>query len=249
VVTFDSDLTAAQLERAVADMDIDVIQLKAGTYHLGRAAFFDVDRAARPLVIRPVSGADVTFKGSGGNTSSGQFFFGLDRRATWITMSGFTFDGYVLAQAGIFELRQSAHVTLKNMTIRNISRDTAKAGKAYLTWGAYISRNNANFTASGWNLIGSGREWSGIQIDSGTVASNIKLLDITMRDLDYAFYENVPTTNLVLDGWTVTNCGENGTAISFHQADGVYRNMTGTSSGRISVNQSGMVADGGIHWP
>jgi hypothetical protein len=250
VVTFDPDLTAEELERAIADMDVDVIELTSGTYRLG-AVEINVDRTSRPLTIRPTGGASVTFKGSGEATAGGQFYFGLSSPAKWITFSGpFTFDGYLLAQAGIFELRQSDHVTLRDITIRNISRDAVRADKAYFTWGAYISGNNRHLTASGWNLIGSGREWSGIQIDSGTSASSVKLLDMTMSDLDYAFYENVPTTDLLLDGWVVSNCSSsNGTAISFHQATGVYRNMTGTSSGRISVNQSGMVAEGGIDWP
>jgi hypothetical protein len=250
VVTFDSTLTAGQLERAVADMDIDVIELMAGTYHLGRSVYFDVDRTNRPLVIRPVSGAAVTFKGAGGDTIGGQFYFGLNARAKWITISGFTFDGYMLAQAGMFELRQSAHVTIKNITIKNITRDTSRAGKAYYTWGAYISWSNANLTLNNWDLIGSGHDWSGIQIDSGTVASNVTLTNMTMSNLDYAFYENVPTTNLLLDGWDVNNCSDtNGTAISFHQAVGVYENLTASSSGGINVNNSGMISGGGIHWP
>lgn len=248
VKTFGPSLKASTLEAAASDMDIDVIELTSGTYKLGDSVYFDVDRTNRPLKIRPASGATVIFAGSGSATEGGQFFFGLNKRAKWIKMSGFTFDGYLLAQAGIFELRQSSQVTLTGMTIRDITRDTSHSDKAYKTWAAYISRSNTDVLASGWKIIGSGRDWSGIQIDSGTSASDIHLINMTMSNLDYAFYENVPTTGLVLDGWTVTGCGENGTAISFHEASGVYKNMTGNSSGGINVNGSGMKSGGGIDW-
>lgn len=248
IVTFGPTLTASALQSAASDMSIDVIELTSGTYHLGNAVYFDVDRSGRPLTIRPASGAKVTFAGSGDATASGQFFFGLNKRARWITMSGFTFDGYLLAQAGIFEVRQSDHITLTGMTVRNITRDTSYSDKAYKTWAVYISRSNTNFLASGWSITGNARDWSGIQIDSGTSAASIHLLNMTMTNLDYAFYEDVPTTDLLLDGWNVSNSGEGGVAISFHQSSGVYRDLSGTSCGAIHVNSSDMVSGGGISW-
>jgi hypothetical protein len=229
-------------------MNIDTIELTAGTYHLGGSVYFDVNRTSRPLTIRPAAGAQVIFAGSGDATASGQFFFGLNTTASWITMKGFIFDGYLLAQAGIFEVRQSSHVTLSNMVIRNVTRYTAYSDQPYKTWGAYISRSNSNFSADGWTLVGSGRQWSGIQIDSGTTASSIHLTNMTMSHLDYAFYEDVPTTDLVLDSWALTDCGQGGASISFHRSGGVYRNIDGWSSSGINLNSSTMANGGGNSW-
>lgn len=245
VVTFGSSLTAQQLQNAAADMTVDAIELTAGTYKLGTAVYFDVDRTAKPLTIRPAAGASVTFTGSGDPTASGQFFFGLNRPSKYVTMQGFGFTGYLLAQAGIFEFRQTDHVTVKGIDIAGITRYTAYSDKAYKTWAAYISMVNTNLVLDGWTMAGVNRDWSGIQIDSGTSAAHIALTNIIMANLDYAFYEDVPTTDLTLDGWKVTNCGEGGVAISFHQAQGVYRNVALVGSGVISPHSSQMSSGGG----
>jgi hypothetical protein len=245
VKTYGPTLTAATLQSAAANMSIDVIELTSGTYHLGDAVYFDVDRTSRPLTIRPASGATVTFTGSGDATASGQFYFGLHTKTRWITMTGFTFDSYLLAQAGIFEVRQSDHVTIDDMTIRNITRYTAYSDKAYKTWACYISVSNSNFSADGWTMIGSGRNWSGIQIDSGTSASSIHLTNMSVNHLDYAFYEDVPTTDLLLDGWSINDTGESDVSVSFHLAHGIYKNLHGTASYGVHVNSSWMISGGG----
>ena len=163
-------------------------------------------------------------------------------------MTGFTFDGYLLAQAGIFEIRQTDHVTINNMTIRNITRYTLYSDKAYKTWACYISVSNTNFSANGWTITGVNRDWSGIQIDSGTSASSIHLTNMTLNHLDYAFYENVPTTDLILDGWSINDTGAGDVSVSFHQSHGTYRNLHGTASFGVNVNTSWMTSGGGNIW-
>ena len=107
------------------------------------------------------------------------------------------------------------------------------------------SVNNTNFSADGWTITGVNRDWSGLQIDSGTSASSIHLTNMTLNHLDYAFYENVPTTDLLLDGWTINDTGQGDVSVSFHQSHGTYRNLHGTNSFGINVNSSWMVSGGG----
>ena len=233
--------TAAQFASACNNLNYDVVELTASSYTLGASVYLDIDRTSRPLTVRPAAGVNPIFKGSGDSSASGGIFFGLTKPTKWITMTGLTFDQYLLAQAGIFELRQTDHITLNNMTIQNITRYALYSDKPYKTWGAYISVKNTNLSADNWTIVGANRDWSGIQIDSGVSADTIKLTNIHMSHLDYAFYENVPTTNLVLSDWTVDDCGESGTAISFHQASGTYHNINLTNSGVIAKNSSGMV--------
>ena len=247
VKTFTTSGTASQLKALIADENVDVIEFRAGTYKLP-AIYIDVARSSR-LVIRPEAGATVTFTGNGDSTRWGQFYFGLNSLASNITMQGFTFDGYVLDQAGIFEIRSSKNVTITDIKIRNITRGPT-SDKAYKTYGAYISmaggRGNTNLTLSRWNITGSGRTWSGIQIDSSTVKeTSIHITDIVASNLAYAFYEDVPTTDLILDGWTITNCGQGDVSVNFHQASGVYRNLKATGSEGLPYDTGNMVDGGG----
>lgn len=236
--------TSAQFLALVKNLSVTTIQLSAGVYSWDNVQI-DVDRTAAPLLIQPVPGATVTFTGQ--VESAGVFFFGLNATAKWITMTGFTFDGYTLDQAGIFEVRSSDHVTLTNMTIRNIVRGP-RSDQPYKTWAAYISMlptgkaANSNLVIDHWTITGASRAWSGIQIDSSSVAeASIHLTNISESGLDYGFYEDVPTTDLQLNTWAVANTGQAGSSIDFHQASGTYQNIVLSGSDPITPNSSGMV--------
>jgi hypothetical protein len=252
VVAITTSSSVAQFRAAVADLSVDVITFAGGTYRWDSVEI-GVDRTARPLTIRAASGATVTFVGNGA-TTDGIIKLGSSVTAKWITMDGFTFDGISLSACGVFEIRGTSHVTLRNMTFRNLKRDPAwgNPSQPYKSWAGYISGNNTNLTLDGWNVIGSGRAvHSAIQIDDeshpGSRESSIHLTNISVSNVDYAFYENLPTTDLILDGWTITNSGQAGWAINFHQASGTFRNLHGLSgSGGIATGSSGMVNGGGI---
>ena len=252
VVAITPSSSVAQFRAAVADMSVDVITFAGGTYRWDSVEI-GVDRTARPLVIRPAAGATVTFVGNGA-TTDGIIKLGSSVTARYITIDGFTFDGISLSACGVFEIRGTSHVTLRNMTFRNLKRDPAwgNPSQPYKSWAGYISGNNSNLTLDYWNVIGSGRSvHSAIQIDDeshpGSRESSIHLTNITVSNVDYAFYENLPTTDLVLDGWTITNAGQAGWAINFHQSSGTFRNLHGFGgSGGIATGGSGMVNGGGI---
>ena len=210
-----------------------------------------VDRTAKPLLIHPRTPGTVTFTGL--KTTDGVFHLGLTKTAKYITFDGFTFDGYALSACGIFEIVNTDHVTLSDMIFRNLSRDPqyGNPSQPYKSWAAYISGVNSHLTIDHWNIVGSGKTvHSGIQIDDEAHAAtaherSIHLTNISVSNCAYAFYENLPTTDLVLSGWSVTNTGMSTTSISFHLATGAYSDMHGTSSTPIVVGSSHMVSGGG----
>lgn len=240
-VTVTTSTTVAQFLAYVADMSVATIQFASGFYPW-RTVRITTDRTTNPLMIEPVPGASVVFSGATVPTIEGVFFFGDasgSNVAKYITMQGFTFQNYALSACGVFEVRQTFHVSLLNMTFRGLTRDPAYGtpSQPFKCWCAYISdkdsfggAGNDYLTIDNWIIIGGGRNvHSGIQLDRATTASaHITVSNIKIKDCDYAFYENVPgTTFLTLDGWDVTNCGEAGKSIIFHRASGIFQNMTG----------------------
>lgn len=239
---------------ALADNTVDVIELAAGTYSWDGVQI-NVDRTSRPLMIRPASGATVTFVGSG-SASGGVFFFGYSSPTKWITMDGFTFDGITLGQAGVFEIRSSDHLTLKNMTFKNLKRG-GNSDKPYKSWVAYVSmgsgiRNNDHLLLDNWTMLAPtvSRDVSAIQIASSSLTNgSIRITNMSLVDYAYAFYGEVPTTDLVLDGWTLTNVGNHTTPASVRfTADpisGTYRNIHATGSDRVLNDSTGVMVDSG----
>ena len=242
-------------------MGIDAIEMVGGTYRWDNVSI-GVDRTARPLTVRPAADGTVTFAGNGSTTGSGILNFGATAAAKWITFDGvapggFTFDSVSLAQVGVLSIRSSDHLTLRNMTFRNLVRDTAWAPKAYTSWAAYIStaggRANSNLTLDHWTMTAPAvrRGVSFIQTDSSTATNtSIHLTNMTVTGADYAFYGGVPATDLVLDNWTIVDCGENGSSVRFANGSesGRYSNLHATTSDRLLNQSAGMVNGGGVVW-
>lgn len=259
IVQFGPSGTAAQFLTLTKDMTVDVIEMAAGTYPWNNVQI-DADRTTRPLTIRPAAGTIVKFTGNGA-TSAGIFFFGLNSAAKWITMDGvtsggFTFDGIALAQAGVFEIRSSDHLTFKNMTFKNLTRDPVWSDKPYKSWAAYIStsggRGNDHLLLDHWTLLAPKvyRDVSAIQVASSTTQNgSITITNITMTQYDYAFYAEVPTTNLTLDNWNITDSGNHTTPASVRftaaNINSTYKNLHATLSDHLLNNSTGTMVNGG----
>lgn len=260
-VTLSPSNTAAQFRAAVADLSVDVIELTTGTYNWQNVQI-DVDRTSRPLTIRPASGATATFVGPA-TTSGSIFVFGNNATAKYITMDGikpdgFVFRGFAIVASGVFGVNGSDHVTFRNMTFQNLTRDPkfGNPSEPYKSWLFYIyspvGRLNDHLVID--HITGLppavSRDISGIQISSTSVMQGtITLTNINLTNYDYAFYSEVPTTNLILDTWTITNCGNHSTpaSVSFTPVNinGTYKNLHATLSDPLRNNSTGAMINGG----
>ena len=234
----------------LADETVDVIEMAAGTYHLGYTVI-NIDRT-RPILVRPAAGATVILSGASIG-SDPQFEFGDGGTAGNITMQGLIFDGFILGQQGIIQALDSHDITLNDMVVRN-SRANGTSAQPYQAWAIYLSSNatvhSTNFTANDWTVDGSARGLSALQVYGG---SHVTANNWSVANAYYAVYASStrgPLTDLVVDGWTISNTGAPawGTAnvsLAVENSSGRYSNMHGTTSGVLLNVGSPRLTDGG----
>ena len=112
IVVFGPSGTQAQFVSLMNDMSVDVIEMTAGTYrgwHLGASTGgLVVNRAARPLLVRPAPGAAVVWDDTGG-TSGDSFLHWLLNVASEVT-NYITFDPAGTGGASRFRTMRSGSV-------------------------------------------------------------------------------------------------------------------------------------------
>jgi hypothetical protein len=233
----------------LSDMTVDVVEMAGGTYHWPYT-IINIDRS-RPIVVRPATGATVVFSGSnvGGDP---QFSFGFGGTAGNITLSGVTFDGYVLASQGIVQILDAHDLTLSDIHVTN-SRTNGTTGSPYRSWAAYLGQYGnpvrpQRITLDRWTVVATGRQMSALQVYGGDA---IHASGWNVQSAYYAIYasgSNPAITDFHLDGWTITDTGgpawgDPNVAVAMEDAAGIYSNMTLTGSGTIkNVGVPSMVA-------
>lgn len=265
VETLTSANTSADLLAAMAAATQDIIELEDGDYDW-QDVEINVDRTARPLTIRPALGATVNFVGPG--TESGIIFsLGTTSLAKYITFDGhdsagggaMVFRDFELAQSGVFELRGTRNCTFRNLTFDNIGRHAGFSDQPYKSWLFYIS--DADGVGGNQDLIiedllalapAVNRDISLIQIASSGSHSNITIRRIEATEYHYVFYDERPTTNIVLNDWTITDSGHSPGPFSIRftgavAQSGSYSNIVATGSDPYADAHSGggTIADGG----
>ncbi len=230
-------------------MTIDVIELSAGTYHFS-VTYVNVDRTARPLTVRPVSGAAVTFNGD--VAGGGQFYFGLGGVAKYITFSftGVTFTNYTIGDTGVVWMGNVDHITFNGPTVQNIVSNGS--GSIY-SWALYLSIDAGvsptNVTANNWNVQGTNKNISALQVGHPpSVMSNITTNGWTVNNVAISIYAYSTVGNYLVDGWTITNSirpDRPYTVFFGTSVTGVYSNMHFTNSGLALESQGGMTNGGG----
>jgi hypothetical protein len=241
----------------VADLSIDEIDLAGGIY-TWQYVVITTDRTSRPLTIGCVAGATVDFVGPA--TSEGIIFqFGSSESAQGpapkaITVDGagctFRFRDFALASSGAIEVRGSDRLTFKNLIFSNLRRDPAHAPAPRHSWLFYIS---GGWTGTNDNLIidhitalapAVSRDISGIQLDSSGSNGNITVTASSFTNYDYVFFDARPTTNLFVDGLTISNSGDPGGPSSIRingpfSIAGKVQNCTALMSSRFLDDHTG----------
>lgn len=253
IVPFTPDQTAATLLALLADETIDVIEMATGTYHL-KCMYININRT-RPIVVRPATGATVVFS-SADAYQAGQFHFGRDGSASNITMEGFTFDGYTLAQAAIIWVGNAHDITLNNMVVRN-SHCNGTTAQPYHSWALYLSRDagvtSSNITANNWTVDGSTRTMSALTMGG---QSHVTATGWSVSHAYWAAYVANGygiTTDVILSDWTIVDTGNTGYEISqaiyIGNASGIISNMHLTKSGILyNVGTPKLIDGGGNTW-
>jgi hypothetical protein len=244
VKAFPATGTTIQFLAALADMSIDVLELAAGTY-VWSSVYINVDRTARPLIVRPAAGAAVAFKSSSG----GLFYFGLGGTAKYLDFefAGVTFDGYSLGSTGLVWMGNADHITFNGPTVQNC----VATGDPINSWALYLSvdagLSPTNIVADDWTVKGMSRTVSALQVGHPpSTLGHVYARRWTVDSVSYAVYAYGTATDLQLDGWTVTNSvrADRPYTVFFGAACfGTFSNMNVGTGGMES--QGGMVRGSG----
>jgi hypothetical protein len=251
IVQFTPSGTQAQFLALMKDMTIDAIEMQSGTYR-GWHLFFDVDRTARPLVIRPAAGATVVFDDAGGRTADGLFYPGWTSYTSNITFQGpFQITNYVIGQTGLVSTAWAANLAFNGFTVRGTTAPTTNGQTA---WAVYVSSDGAhrgtNLTFNDWNVdntsSAAGHEVNGLQLYHTPQAVGVTALRWRIAGSNSAMTLYGDATGIDVEYWTITNSDY--AVKSDGIAAGVLRNNTATGSTYAPIIQSPLVDGGGNAW-
>jgi hypothetical protein len=248
VKPFPATGTEAQFLATLADPTIDILELAPGTYHFARTVI-DVDRTARPLIIRPAAGARVVFAGDA--AGGGQFYFGQGGVAAYLDFefAGVTFDGYAPCDTGLVWLGNANHITFDGPTVRNAA--TCAGPGPIDSWALYLSVDGgvspSDVVADDWTVIGADHNFSALQVGHPPSSeAHISARRWNVSGVAYSVYAYGTVTDLILDGWTIANSVVADRPYTLYFGPGVsgtYSNMHATGSG--GIESKGAMTDGG----
>ena len=196
----------AQFLTLMADMTVDVIEMAAGTYS-GWSLTVNINRSARPLLVRPASGAAVVFDGG----SSGLLYLGLNGHASDITFDptggSFTIQNRSVGSTGIVWTGYVERIRLDHFVIRNCS-GAAAASQGHCL---YISSDGTHrakgIIANGWDVGPSaGRSLNGLQLYHNLNVDGVTVHDWKVSGCNRGAYLWSDATGVSVDGWTIADC-------------------------------------------
>jgi hypothetical protein len=231
------------------DMTVDVIELQGGTYRGWHVDVGTVDRAARPLTVRPAQGAAVVFDASGDSNPDGLFYFGWNSYASYITFTGpFTVQNYHLGDTGVIWTGYVRNLTFNGFVLRNVtapySTNPSNAHSLYISSDG--THRGTNIVANDWNVdvSASGHRVTGLHMYHTPQAAGVTALRWTITGCYWGFVGRGDATSVAIDSWSISDC-----SISFDSSgpQGVVRNMRATNSG-TPIIKSPMVDGGNNVW-
>jgi hypothetical protein len=230
------------------NMSIDVIEMTPGTYR-GWHLSIDIDRTARPLTIRPVSGGTVAFDDTGGTTQEGLLYPGWHGYTSNITFQGpFQITNYTIGQTGLISTAWASQMAFNGFTVRGTTAPTTNGQQA---WAAYVSSDGihraSDLTFDDWDVDNTGTSptVNGLQLEHAPQADGVTALRWTVKGGRWAFVGRLDATAVDVEGWTIS-----GVAYSSFDSEGpagIVSNMHVTTSGPPIID-SPMVDGGGNSW-
>lgn len=238
--------TLAAFLTLMADMSYDAIEIETGTYHWA-SSDINIDRTSRPLTVRPASGATVVFDGDA--ASGGQFYFGLGgvARFIYLELADVVFTDYTLGDTGIIWLGNAKDMHVNGPTIEDVT--VVGTGPAD-SWALYLSIDDGEsperIVANGWTVNGVAQNFSACQVGHPpSVMDDIEIRDWTVDSVSISLYAYGTVTNLLMDGWVITNSIRDDRPSTVFFGDDVSGTYSNNSSDLGDLEQVGGMTDGG----
>lgn len=226
------------------DMTLDVIELEAGVRHWPLGFVKDLSRKSRPLTVRPVPGADVSWDGTG---SSGWLHFNtLNGPGTPsipvedISFQGpFTLRNYALGSTGLVMTGWVNRFGLHDFIVRNVT------GTGNLSHALYVNSDESHrasaLSANRWD-VQSNRSISALQTYHEPQIDGLTAVGWKVSGVNRAAYIYHNAKAVVLDGWTIID--SNVTIDAEGVPTGVVKNCVSMNSGPIAKGQGYWLAAG-----
>jgi hypothetical protein len=250
VVVFPLSGTQSQFVSLMSDMSIDVIEIAGGTYTGWHDVPIDVDRTARPLLVKPVPGSTVTWTGNGGS-GDGLFYPGWSGFASNVTFQGpFEIQNFSIGQTGLVSTAWASNMTFNGFTVRGT---TAPSTNGLTAWAVYVSSDGthrgSNLTFDNWNVdntsSSTGHEVNGMQLYHTPQAAGVTALGWTVKGGYWGFVGRYNATAVDIASWSIT--GTHGPSFDSQGPAGIVENMHASTSGSPVID-SPMVDGGGNSW-
>jgi hypothetical protein len=252
VESFTTAMTQANFLTMVADMSIDVIEMQGGAYQDWHAVAIDVDRTARPLLIRPAPGAQVIWDGTTDDSGDGVFYFGGNSKTAYITFDpagtggSFLIQNYALGQTGLVNTAYASHITVNGFKVRTCTETSASGTTRF---SVYVSHDGAhrsdNLTFNDWDSY-PGATFNHFQVSTSSTygVDGVTVRNWKAKDGTYGVVLRGDSTAIVMDGWTMDDVT---TPFDDETGGAIASNNTAINSGL--VNWLSYAADGGgNHW-
>ncbi len=241
--------TQAQFVSLMNDMSVDVIEMAAGTYR-GWHADIVVNRAARPLLVRPAPGAAVVWDDTGGTSGDSLFDVGSEASQSVVTNyitfdpagtgGSFTVQNYALGQVGLIDTFWVDHIAFNGFHTSGI---TGLAG-GQLSWTVYVSsdgvHSGSNITFDDWTVGPSAnRNVGGLTTYHNPNAHGVTALRWTISGASSAMALWGTATGIDIEDWTISGC--NYAVSTDGVAAGILKNNTSTGSTNWPIIRPPMV--------
>jgi hypothetical protein len=249
-----SGSTVAAFQALVANMNIDTIEIANGTYPWTDCNL-NVDRSARPLLVRPAAGATVTFDGTGLGSGDGVFYPGWSGGyGSYMTFAGlvggvqkFVIQNYNIGQTGLIHSGYISHCEFSGFKVRTC---TGAAG-GMTSHCLYISSDGTHaadhVTANDWNVQPdvTNRTLTALQLYHPPQVNTFTALRWNASYVHWGFVGRYSATAVDIESWTIDHA-----VIPFDSQGpaGTVKNMTSTNSDNAPIINSPMVDGGGNSW-
>lgn len=250
--SFTTAMTQANFATMVSDMTIDIIEMAAGTYQDWHHVVLDVDRSARPLLIRPAPGAAVIWDGTTDDSTDGLFYFGVSAKAAYIifdpagTGGSFTIQKYNIGQTALVNIIYGDHIAINGFSA---VLNTASAASGATRWTVCVSSDGIHrsndLTFNDWVSVSGDAYFNHLQIKNAYSVDRFIARHWRTSGGYYGAYLGGDGTDIVLDDWNMY--GHTYVGIEVNNTEVTLRNIAADSTCAVNIYDTTYVDGGGNH--
>jgi len=250
---FTTAMAQSDFATMIADMTIDVIEMQGGTYQDWHDCAINVDRSARPLLIRPAPGAAVVWDGTTDASADGVFYIGTSSLAAYITFDpagtggSFTIQNYTIGQTGLVYTNRVSHLTINGFRCVGNKASTANGSTR---WAVYISSDGSHrsndIVMEDWVSVSGDAYMNHLQVQGSYNVDRATFRRWRTSGGNYGAYLAGDATAVVLDDWVMF--GHTYVGIEVDGAAVTLRDCASDATCKENIYDTSVTDGGGNHF-